>query len=184
MFVKMLRDAWTGTLTNRAGGMCETICHKSDKMQLRSETVCAGHKDTVQQQHVSCLSSTVRASVLSHMRSSLLSRVLADVLPSPDPRRPVHWSASLSVCLSVSVNNKWSNNFDDRPHRWGFFIGKIYTTLFLQLGQSECCLRACGEIPMSRPPGMVLGGMQEDPDVILLKSAHSCRGSGPPSNTF
>jgi len=44
--------------------------------------------------------------------------------------------------------------------------------------QSERWTTACGKIPTSAPLGTVLGGVQENPDVILLKSAAARGGSG------
>jgi len=60
-----------------------------------------------------------------------------------------------------------------------FSLGKFDVTLDCFCGrQLERWSTACGEIPTPGPLGTVLGGVQENPDVILLKSAAARGGSG------
>jgi len=78
--------------------------------------------------------------------------------------------------------NKWSENFDDRPHhRRIFHLGKFNVTLdcFFQSERWNMWKfpHAYVEIPTPWPLGTMLGGVRDNPDVIPIKSAHFRGGS-------
>ena len=74
----------------------------------------------------------------------------------------------VSVYLLAGWFNKWSKNSDKRPHRRGIFHWEnlMWHITASVPGQSECRSTACGEIPMSGPLEMVLGGVRTNLDVI------------------
>jgi len=75
---------------------------------------------------------------------------------------------------TAKQQEKWSKDFDKRPHcRGGIFHPEnlIWHLTGSVASQSERWSTACGEILMVRPLGMVLGSMRENPDVTPLKSA-------------
>jgi len=78
-----------------------------------------------------------------------------------------------SSSCSNTNSNKWSKNFDERPHRmWIFHWDNLTDSA---AGQSERWSTACGEIPTSGLLGTVLGGVRENPHVMPIKSAQTDR---------
>jgi len=57
--------------------------------------------------------------------------------------------------------NKWWENFDERPHlREDFSLRKFNVMLICFCGRPlGILMTGCGEIPMSRSVGTVLGGL-------------------------
>ena len=75
-------------------------------------------------------------------------------------------------------------NSDERPHRRGIFHleNLMRHSTASAASQLECCSTVCTEIQTSRPLGMVISGMQKNPDVITLQKCPLYGRSQPSSN--
>jgi len=88
-----------------------------------------------------------------------------------------HYMCMYMTNLSSSKNvHKWSKNFDKRlNHRrnchWRNLMWHFTASV---ADQSECWSKACREIPASWQLGMVLGGVWENPDIILPQFIVPC----------